>query len=217
MEQTDALRKAQGLPDLPRDLDPAVRTCGACFRDIKATSGYGTRSAPYHNKIVDHGYTIRSGWRQGSCWGVGRLPLEESKEALEMALKGHEEYRKRRGVPRLRLLRKAAAGDPGAAKKVGTLVTYTKRHKGYGRYEDVPTSHSVGSREWGSALRGHLRKAELELRGLWDGSFASIPWYRAARREWAPQAPDVVPAKGAPWVTIQKGDYRGKPSLLSTD
>jgi hypothetical protein len=219
------LRESQGLPEIPRDLDPAVRTCGACFRDIKATSGYGKRSWPYLNKIVDHGYTIRSGWRQGSCWGVNRLPLEESREALEIALKAHEEYSKKL-VTQFRLWRDAVAGKPPAVKKIGPITTQRKEYMGYGKgdwsvdphsgsYRYVPEVHQPGSSEWEREASKAFLGVKRDLKDLWSGSFASIPWYRAAWREWQPQAPEVVPAKGAPYVKLQKGDYRGKPSVLS--
>jgi hypothetical protein len=61
----------------PRTLDH-TGTCAICGRNVKLSEG---------GKIVAHGYTIRYGWQQGNCFGVGYDPIEVSPEGLYGALK----------------------------------------------------------------------------------------------------------------------------------
>jgi len=53
-------------------------TCAICGRNVKLNEG---------GKIVAHGYTIRYGFQQGNCFGVGFDPIEVSPEGLHGALK----------------------------------------------------------------------------------------------------------------------------------
>lgn len=53
-------------------------TCAICGRNVKLSEG---------GKIVAHGYTIRYGYQQGNCFGVGYDPIEVSPEGLYGALK----------------------------------------------------------------------------------------------------------------------------------
>lgn len=52
-------------------------TCAICGRNVKLA----------HGKIVAHGYTIRYGYQQGNCFGVGYDPIEVSPEGLRGALR----------------------------------------------------------------------------------------------------------------------------------
>ena len=211
-------REQQGLPAQPRSKDPAVRTCGACFRDIKATAtdplGRGAigKRGPQHYLIVDHGYSIDPGWRSGACWGVGRLPLEESPEALQLGLDDRINYaeRVRQRVHQLT----DALRNPAKAKALGPRQVET------GRQERDPATHkrrevlvSVGPDDprWYRSVQIEHDDLQRRLRASWSGGFESIPWFCAALREWTPQAPDVTPPKGAPLVTLRPTDFAGRP------
>lgn len=47
-------------------------TCACCGNNVKLSDG----------KIVNHGFTIRHGWQEGACHGVGCDPIEVSPEGL---------------------------------------------------------------------------------------------------------------------------------------
>jgi hypothetical protein len=92
-------------------------TCSVCGRNVKLNS---------FGKIVDHGYTIRYGFQEGNCFGVGYDPIEishkgtvayinalgtfrdaqekalpkavEAAEALALKQKGFEDSREERAV-----------------------------------------------------------------------------------------------------------------------
>ena len=51
-------------------------TCAICGKNVKLKDG----------KIVAHGYTIRYGWQEGNCFGVGFDPIETSPEGAEAYL-----------------------------------------------------------------------------------------------------------------------------------
>lgn len=51
-------------------------TCACCGKNVKLDGG----------KIVAHGYTIRRGFQEGSCPGVGYDPVEVSPEGIEAYL-----------------------------------------------------------------------------------------------------------------------------------
>jgi hypothetical protein len=53
-------------------------TCSVCGRNVKLSST---------GKIVDHGYTIRYGFQEGNCFGVGWAPIEVSSAGAEAYLK----------------------------------------------------------------------------------------------------------------------------------
>ena len=211
-------RDQQGRPALPRDRDPAVRTCGACFRTFKATAADTSRRGavgkrgPQHWRIVDHGYSIAPGWRTGSCWGVGLPPLEESSEAVQRALDDAHVYA--RGVHKRILLLAAALRSSTKAQALGS------RQVGTGRLERDPQTRrhvevlvAVGPDDprWRRSVEIESNEHLRLLRHLWSSNFESIPWLRAVLREWTPQAPEVVPPKGAPLVSPVPGDFKGKP------
>jgi hypothetical protein len=81
-EAEKAAKPSHDSPAGPRDrnrlTDFTIRTCGYCFRDIKATDPGGV--------IVDHGFTIQNGYREGKCPGTGMLPFERSPAATRVAL-----------------------------------------------------------------------------------------------------------------------------------
>ena len=59
-------------------------TCSVCGRNVKLSNT---------GKIVDHGYTIRYGFQEGNCFGVGYAPIEVSSEgavAYLSALTSHK-------------------------------------------------------------------------------------------------------------------------------
>lgn len=58
-------------------------TCAVCGRNVKLKGG----------KIVDHGYTIRYGFQQGNCAGVGYDPIEISPKGAEAYLNALEHYK----------------------------------------------------------------------------------------------------------------------------
>jgi hypothetical protein len=47
-------------------------TCPICGTNVKMSGG----------KMVDHGFTIRHGWQEGNCFGVGYDPIEVSDEGV---------------------------------------------------------------------------------------------------------------------------------------
>jgi len=67
-DMNEAERQVRASRDRNALADFTIRTCPACFRDIKATDG----------TIADHGFTIQRGYRKGSCSGVGQRPFEVS-------------------------------------------------------------------------------------------------------------------------------------------
>lgn len=59
-------------------------TCAICGKNVKLKDG----------KIVAHGYTVRYGFFQGGCFGIGYAPIETSAEGAEAylaALIGHKD------------------------------------------------------------------------------------------------------------------------------
>lgn len=58
-------------------------TCAVCGRNVKLKAG----------KIVDHGYTIRYGFQQGNCAGVGYDPIEVSPKGAEAYLRALKAYK----------------------------------------------------------------------------------------------------------------------------
>ncbi len=217
-------RKAQGLPMEARSADPAVRTCGACWRDIKATATkfQGGRDPAGHRHgtnlyLVDHGYTIKWG-RTGSCPGVATLPWEESDEAARLEITAllsvsthvTAEWRKWTGF--------VEQYDAGNTKGLPGIPKRGDRTSPYGvkpvEYEEIilrPTGDT--KYEWRDKAAYAEADALRFLRDkLWSKHFGSIPYMRAALREWEPQAADVVPAKGPPWIkAFQPEDFAGNP------
>lgn len=211
-------REQQGLPLAPRSKDSAVRTCGACFRDIKATAadrdGRDTtgKRGGRHRLIADHGYSIDPGWRSGACWGVGHLPLEESPEALRLALEAAIEHADslRRRIHQLSVaLRSPAKAQALGPRQVGTGKL--ARDPQTGKRHEVLVNVEPDDPRWRRSVQIEHDELRRALRALWSGGFLSIPWLRAALREWTPQAPTVTPARGAPLVSLVPRDYAGRP------
>jgi hypothetical protein len=61
-------------------------TCAICGRNVKLNS---------NGKIVDHGYTIRYGFQQGNCFGVGWAPIEVSSAGAAAYVKALETFKAR--------------------------------------------------------------------------------------------------------------------------
>lgn len=59
-------------------------TCPVCGRNIKLR---------YDSRMVDHGYTLRYGFRNGKCAGVGKLPWEVSPQGRIDFISGLFAYR----------------------------------------------------------------------------------------------------------------------------
>jgi hypothetical protein len=136
-------RERQGLPVEDRSADPNVRTCGACWRDIKATASSGmggrdpagARDGRFFRYLVDHGYSQREGWgRSGSCVGVATLPWEESDEAVRKEIAALE-----------RESRKTTAAWKGWAKSAAQHAA--------GDYEGLPEITKRGRRRHASGSR----------------------------------------------------------------
>jgi hypothetical protein len=193
-----------GLPLRARDYrtDLSIRTCPCCFRDIKA-------SGHTHGLMADHGFTIDgrdwSGWggeRQGGCPGVGLVPWERSPDGCEMMLRGTEKHA-------ARLERDVARLDSGA---VTSLTVDTPRHvqRAGGPKKQTFTPSDLG---WASAFNNARRGLVNELKGHWDGGYATIPWFRMALRTWKPVADSQI-AVGAPLGRPTAYDYADKPAIL---
>jgi hypothetical protein len=201
-------------PSLARASDPDVATCPACFRDIKATSGF----------MADHGYEIKGrsyygvgrysgGYRSGSCRGVGKQPWEVSPKGAEDELAGLEQY----NAALVDFLGKLAADEVPQLEVQLTDAERDAMRSGQPRGWNPPRRAMMDRAQakatpyvdyrkvdrWDQAREGTRRGVTQTLRQLWSRDFGSIPWFRAALRQWKPQ--DVSPAKGAPY--IQKGDY----------
>ena len=58
-------------------------TCSVCGRNVKLKGG----------KIVDHGYTIRYGFQEGNCFGVGYDPIEISSTGTVAYIKALETFK----------------------------------------------------------------------------------------------------------------------------
>ena len=238
-------RQKQGLPTTARSEDPDVRTCGCCFRDIKATADdrRGRNPSPGHRAdrftlTVDHGYKVDGGgwsygmgacrhrngtrwsFRSGGCIGTGLLPLEESVEGPELLLSSalHHSVSLVRAIRRyeeaLAVFKASPDGPwPTMPEAFRTVKVQGEWVRGANGVRGHHARLDVGPEDyrWLRAVEGAKRSAVSELRNLWSAHFGSVPWLRAVVREWAPQAADVVPCKGAPLVTVLEADYAGKP------
>lgn len=67
--------------------------CQICDREHKSSS----------SAIAKHGYTIRSGWQEGACFGSGGKPVQVSCDLIEGALEAAREYVERTEVEIKRL------------------------------------------------------------------------------------------------------------------
>ena len=57
-------------------------TCQCCGATQKLPNG----------KLSKHGYTIDNGWFQGTCYGAGHLPFEQSKDLIEGLIESAQEH-----------------------------------------------------------------------------------------------------------------------------
>lgn len=218
-------RTAQGVPTEARSADPNVRTCGACWRDIKATATKfqggrdpaGVRDAASHRYLVDHGYTVKWG-RTGSCAGVATLPWEESDEAARLEIAALLVVSARVADVWRKWTAFVDRYDAGDSKGLPLIKKRGDRTSPYGVkpavYEEIILLPLGDTKyEWRDKAAFNVADAHRFLQDkLWSERFGSIPYMRAALREWKPQAPNVVPAKGPPWVqTFQPEDFAGNP------
>lgn len=192
-----------GLPTRARGFrtDLTIRTCPCCFRDIKASEHTKGRMAHHGYTIEGRDYSGFGGWRSGSCGGTDRLPWEKSCEPAKELLADLLAYSDK-------VEARLAALEGG---EVNYLLTdkYDWKTRSYLKKTVTPDD----GYEWKSALENAITKTRRTLKGLWDGSFESIPWLRMAIRTWEPVADNHI-AVGAPNHEILEEDFVGKPESL---
>lgn len=178
-----------------------LRTCAACFRDIMC-------STHTHRLIADHGYTIQTGWREGSCYGSGKPPWERP-----AGRKIAEEYLHRLETewePRLRRTWERLDDDDTAQLIVFEVEDRSAPRRG------VTKEVRFGDLEWDKARSAALYRARKNLEEVWRPGYGSIPWYRAALRTWE-EIPWGEPAIGAPDIPredYKETDFAGMPAFV---
>ena len=156
----------------PRTLDN-TGTCPICNQNTKML---GVR-------IVHHGFTIKWGNRDGSCFGVGYKPIEISPEGAVDYKKMLEGFLKSSQRGQTSLAKKVAGLEDGSI--VETEEEFEKReavHKALGRYffQTNPTLH----------YQGKLREIKSEI----SQSESNIRYFENTLKEWKPRQ---LPKEGA--------------------
>lgn len=179
-EKARAWRVENGFeaPPRPKERKHGDWTCAFCWR-VHAVDSNG--------RLVHHGYQRPGhGSIVGDCNGVGELPWERSPEGAKWALEGN-------------LLRSERLTDRliGA----GYFRLHVDERNATGKVETVWIFPD--DPRWAEAETIAKHKDERFLQALWSGWFCSIPWLRAAIREWKYEK---IGAVGAPMPTILPED-----------
>ena len=182
-EAENARRDEHGLlaPPRPKARKHGDWTCAYCW-NVHAVDSHGV--------LVHHGYRRPGvGYILGDCPGVGQLPWERSPEGAAIRLQAT-----------LKL-----SGETARRLARGYTRLYIKGRDAQGKVVNVPIE--PGHPDWVKTEAQARESDEWLLDYLWGGGFSSIPWLRAAIREWKREDTGAV---GYPDPQILPEDYEGQ-------
>lgn len=180
-------------------------TCQVCGRLQKLPGGV----------LSKHGYTKQWGWFNGTCWGAGHKPFEQSKDVIERAIKNSTEDREK-------LLTQSRQWKAGELQLEGCMAWYhiynSASHGFRGGYEWQHvwiSSERLENENWNPYLIFYMTPKDKRPERLYSSSISERPMnsildvQRELNRQYAERCLDARAEDLRKYIEWQEGRIKG--------